>query len=377
MARSEFNNSIADSQGTSTEPIDPAKFDIEKYRNYEASLLDKNADFWKSKSGVAVYRRFRVPQVFSYGCSDREYSLGVQLCALNESMKYPCDIANFLEPWYGIGTVASAFGLDYIFHENQAPATKPPFKSIEETLNYKFLPVEKTGIGRHTLEMIEYFQDKTKGRIPMSLTDTQAPLNIASYLMDISTLFMEIYDNPEEYKKLLSIISDLSIDFSKKQMSLIGDALVSPGHGFGSSRSFTGIGMSDDNILMISDDMYEELEIPFREKIGAPFGGPVFHSCGNWTKKISVVKKIKGLVMVDGAFSAETDPSPNEPEPYGEEFANTNIVVNARIVGDVDTITENVKKLWKPGMKLIVATYCKTPEEQEKAYHAIHQICGC
>jgi hypothetical protein len=88
------------------------------------------------------------------------------------------------------------------------------------------------------------------------------------------------------------------------------------------------------------------------------------------------VKKIKGLRMVDGAFSAATDPSPNPPELFGEAFANTGIVVNARIVGGLETIAESVRRLWRPGMKLIVVTYCQNPEEQAEAYNQIYEICG-
>lgn len=77
----------------------------------------------------------------------------------------------------------------------------------------------------------------------------------------------------------------------------------------------------------------------------------------------------------DGAFSAETDPSPNRPESFAEAFTNTGIVVNSRIVGDCDTVVETVKKLWAPGMKLIVVTYCSTPEEQAEAYDRVHEIC--
>lgn len=242
---------------------------------------------------------------------------------------------------------------------------------------YDYHPVEETTIGKQTLAMIEYFLQETKGKIPISLTDTQSPLNIAAQLMDISTLFYEIYDYPDDYIKLLEVISDLHVSFSNKQKEFIGDALTSPGHGFPSSLSFSGIGMSDDNMLMLSDDMYEEYEIPFREKIGEVFGGAVFHSCGNWSKKIPVVKKIRNLGMVDGAFGAETDPSPNQAEGFGTAFANTGITLNARIVGNVDTIAEIVQQLWTPGLKLIVTTYCKTPEEQKQAYYKIHEICSC
>ena len=70
--------------------------------------------------------------------------------------------------------------------------------------------------------------------------------------------------------------------------------------------------------------------------------------------------------MVDGAFSEETDPDPNIVEPFAEQFVNTGIIVNARIVGDIQIITETVKKLWKPGIKLIVVTYCRARLNRKK-----------
>jgi len=45
------------------------------------------------------------------------------------------------------------------------------------------------------------------------------------------------------------------------------------------------------------------------------------------------------------------------------------------MVGDLETIREQVSRLWVPGMKLVVATYCETPAEQEKAYQLIHEFC--
>jgi hypothetical protein len=80
--------------------------------------------------------------------------------------------------WYGIGIIASAFGADYIWKEKQAPAIRPKFGSVKEALDYRPAPVSQTRIGRHTLDMIDYFPDKTGGRVPMSLTDTQSPLAV-------------------------------------------------------------------------------------------------------------------------------------------------------------------------------------------------------
>ena len=370
----EFNTSLADAQATAVSPCPPERFDLDAYQAYAAALADGCARFWQAESGVLVYRRMRVGEVFSYGCRQKEDSLAWQLGALQKSMAYKADVPNFLEPWYGIGTIASAWGLDYQWPEKQAPAVKGTFQSIDEALNYQPEPVEDTVIGRHILNMIQYFLDKTQGRLPISLTDIQSPLNSASYLVDTANFMMAAVLNPDNFRTLLDRVAEQAISFTRTQLKLLNDTIVWPGHGFASSPHFRGIGMSDDNLLMISGQQYLDLCAPATEKFGNAFGGPVFHSCGNWSTRIEQIKRLKQLRMVDGAFSSETDPDPNPVIPF-QAFAGSGIIVHARIVGDVDTITEVVKKLWLPEMKLIVTTYCQTPEEQAIAYDRIHALC--
>lgn len=372
--KSEFDYSIADSQGTDVKPIEPQKFDIAAYHDYAASLRQRCANFWNSKSGIAVYRRFRVPQVFSYGCKDMKLSLALQLSALQESMKYAADIPNFLEPWYGIGIVASAFGVEYEWPQGQAPIVKPPLKSVQEALSFDLKPIEETAIGKNALAMIEYFINKTKGKIPISLTDTQSPLNTASLIIDNNSLFMSFFDCPDDLEKLLQVITDLLINFTKKQIDLIDGSLVYPGHGFASSTVFKGLGMSDDVILMLSENQFLDFESQFLSKAGQPFGGVAFHSCGNWSPKADAVKNISNLVMVDGAFSAQTDPNPNLTEPIKDTFTGSNVIINARMVGPEEIVFEKAKQLYKHGMELIIVTYCKTPDEQKSLYEKIHSL---
>ena len=369
-----FDTSLADAQATAIEPLKPEKFNIEGYAEYEQSMREGCKKFWLADSGILVYRRMRVGEVYSFGSKSMKDSLEWQLGALQTSMDYKADIPNFLEPWYGIGTIASAYGFDYQWPEKQAPAVDGCFQTVTEALNYDPVPVEKTAIGKHILNMIEYFLEKTKGRVPTSVTDTQSPLNSAGYIVDSTGYMMDLVMSPEEFKQLLDKVADLAIAFTDKQLEFLDSVVVWPGHGFASSPHFQGIGMSDDNMLMISGEDYMRLCAPATEKFGNAFGGPVFHSCGNWSGRVEHIKKMKNLRVVDGAFSPETDPDPNPVEPF-HTFTDSNIVVNARIVGDVDTISTTVKKLWKPGMKLIVTTYCKSPEEQLEAYYKIHEIC--
>jgi len=370
-----FNSQLSDAQATEVVPIKPEDFDFDKYAAYVEHLNKTCAGFWKAEAGVVVYRRMRVAECFSYGCRDMKSSLANQLGALQKSMLYRADVPNFLEPWYGIGTIASAFGSDYLWPEGNAPALKPAFSSLDGILSYTPQEVAQTNIGRHTLNMIEYFMDKTRGQLPISFTDTQSPLNMVGHLLPLDQFFFDLMMEPEKVCKLFDVIADLSIAFNRKQHSLIGDALVYPGHGFASSTSWKGLGMSDDNAIMISPDQYLELAVPSVERICNPFGGPVFHSCGDWAKWIEAVLQVKGIRMADGAFSPETDPGAITDLESFHRFVGTSVVLNARIVGDIKTIEHQVKRLWTPGMKLVVVTYCQTPEEQTRAYDLIHQIC--
>ena len=195
-----------------------------------------------------------------------------------------------------------------------------------------------------------------------------------SYLLPITDLFMEIYDDPDSVEKAAQLTGDLLIEFLKKQETLLGDCLARPGHGFASSRMFTGAGMSDDNSIMIKSDDYADLFQKTDEKIGEAFGGTVYHSCGTWENKIDLVKGFQHLTTVDGAFTIETDPSPNNPEVFAKGFAGTGIVVNARAVGNCEDSFNAFNKLWTPNQKMIAVTYCETPEEQEKLYNMLHGL---
>lgn len=370
-----FDVNSRDSQATVVRPIAPEEFDISAYADYEQALLERCRKFWQGDSGVLVYRRMRVAEVFAADSRDMQKSLAWQLGALQESMKFKADVSNFLEPWYGLGTVASAFGFDYLWEPGLAPAVDGKFGSVVELLNADIRTVAETDIGRHTLEMTEYFLDKTKGRVPMSYCDVQSPLNTLSNIIDSNQFYMDFYDHPEEMHKAMNITSALLTGFTYRQQQMIGDALAKPGHGFSSARCFSGLGMSDDTVTMMSPDIYLDFAVPAMVRTGNCFGGAVFHSCGNWADKKHDIVRIENLCMADGAFSKATDPGANPTDGYADAFANTGVVLNARIVGPLEVVEQKVRQLWRPGMKLIVVTYAETVEEQAALYDRIHEIC--
>jgi hypothetical protein len=371
-----FDTSKSDAQATLVDPVKVSDFPFQTYQQYEQKLTERCRLFMKSDSGALVYRRMRVAEVFSYGCRDMKQSLEWQLGALQKSMDYEADVPNFLEPWYGIGMVACSFGIDYIWNQGQSPATKPAFQTIDKALAFDIKPVVETEVGKHSLEMIEYFLEQTKGKIPMSMGDIQSPFNNATNIVDTSNFLMAMIMEPEKVLRFLGVLAALEIDFYKEQEKLIGNCLVKPGHGFASSRVFEGFGMSDDNVVMVDEETYLNLVTPSFIKLGDAFGGPVHHSCGNFSDKAHMLKKISGLKMSDAAFTPETDPHPNSPEPFVQALKNSGIILNARMVGNPETVRETTEELWGEGMKLLVVTFSQSPQEQKHAYDMIHEICS-
>jgi len=371
-----FDYTKSDSMATPVKPVAPADFELARYETFAAGADERYAKFLRQPQGVAVWQRVRVGEVFRDACRDMQQSLRWQLGGLTRAMDYLSDAPAYLEPWYGIGTAASAFGAEYEWLPGQAPAVKPIFHSPDEIANLSPRPVAEVPILRATLATIEYFLLETQGRVPVSWCDIQSPINVAGGLVDITQFLMLLHDDPERAKAILSVLADEVIRFTKIQSELIGSALARPGHGFASARTGTGIGLSTDNLIMMSPAMFAEFCAEHTARIGAAFGGTAFHSCGNWGRWLPTVKQFAGLTMVDGAFSPQTDPAYNRCEEFRDGLTGTGVILHARIVGDSEEVLAHVKRLWQPGLKLIVVTHVQDPQAQHALYHAIHALCG-
>ncbi|MBP7687125.1 MAG: hypothetical protein KA765_04435 [Thermoflexales bacterium] len=369
-----FNTTLKDAQALSVTPIEPRNFDLAHFEVHAADADQRYADFMRQPSGLAVWQRVRAGEVFRDACRDMRQSLRLQLGALQKSLEYATDAPMYLEPWYGIGTTASAFGGEYEWFEGQAPAVRPLYRSMADVPPLVPRDFDQVPILRYTLDTIEYFLDQTHGRVPLSWSDLQAPLNVATELIDTSAFFTGMVDRADRVREVLSAVTEVVIRFTRQQSNLIGNRLARPGHGFASSRSGTGIGLSTDNLVMISPKMYEKFCVADNIAIGNAFDGLAMHSCGDYARWLPVLKKINNLIMVDAAFSAQTDPNPNTPEVFRDAFVNTGIIVHARMVGEPDEVLALTKRLWTPGLKLIIVTYVPDAEAQRQLYQDLHAL---
>ena len=107
-------------------PVDAGRRStLARYEAHAAEADARYADFLRQPEGIAVWQRVRVAEVFGDGCRDMAASLRWQLGGLTKALDYLTDAPNYLEPWYGIGVTAAAFGAEYEWPEGQAPVARP------------------------------------------------------------------------------------------------------------------------------------------------------------------------------------------------------------------------------------------------------------
>ena len=170
------------------------------------------------------------------------------------------------------------------------------------------------------------------------------PLNVATELVDTSGFFTGFVEGAEAIRRILAALTDEVIRFTEEQSRRIGDRLVRPGHGFASARAGRGIGLSTDNLVMISPRAYRQFCVENDARIGAAFGGTAIHSCGDWAR---LDRSSQGESAVDRGgclVHPRTDPNTNDAAAFRAAFAGTGIVVQARMVGDPDEVLARVQQ---------------------------------
>ena len=217
MAASAFDITTLDAQAMPAMPVAPADFDSARYEAHAAEADARYAEFMRQPEGIAVWQRVRVADVFRDGCRDMAASLRWQLGGLTKALDYLTDAANYLEPWYGIGVTAAAFGAEYEWPEGQAPVARPQYRTVHEASDLAARPAEQAQIMRHVLAMIDYFLEETHGRIPLSWSDLQNPLNVATELVDTTGFFTGFVEAPEAVRRMLAALTDEVIRFTQEQ----------------------------------------------------------------------------------------------------------------------------------------------------------------
>ena len=344
-------------------------FEFEKFLAYKEDKDNSYIRFLEGKyDGVPIVQMASGAH-WSGLCRYKEESLEAQLDFLTASMSLKTDfLFGYLEPWYGVGIYAAAYGCKYLWYENNAPQVLPVIKNIDELKDFKHPSINDCEEMLAVIDMIKYFKEETGGVLDIALTDTQSTNDTASLIMDTEEFFSASAEDPEILDPFLESITKMIIDFSECQMEAIGDSLAAPGHIMVSLRGGKGISISDDNMSFISPKTYDRTSRRFNDMISDHFGGIAMHSCGNFVHNLELLRDSKGLHTVDLPVGNIPDPSPCDAAKVAEIFRNSPVIVKAKVGwNEIDKVTPLVS----PDIRLIVQLATRgTVEERNIQYES-------
>ncbi len=345
---------------------------IDKYDRAFESRQQKLLDFQEGERPFLV--ALTGPGNFYTKCNTIEDSFEANIQDFSDALDLPSDILPYLEPWFGTGLYASGFGCEYVWREDESPACHYKYNQIDEVAEINKPEKFDTGIFKMVTDAIEYFKERTNGRLPICVTDTQSAHDTATLVVNAVEVFTASYSVPDLLNDFLKKINETVIEFSKKQIELIGDCLSLPGHimSFSTIGGF-GFSISDDNLAVSSPQVNKDFLLPFDDEIGKALGGLALHSCGNWSHTMPMVAEMESIRMIDCAISKDVDPNPNEPEKVRDAFKGTDIIVQVRFGTEVEKELELLERIFDPELKL-VARVSGVPEQAENQYNILNEF---
>lgn len=230
---------------------------------------------------------------------DEEKMMRQQLENITQTSWYDTDYVPFLEPWICVPLYVEPFGAEVQFFENEWPACKPlVYDNPQDVYKLKYVKPWQSDLWKQLLKTIRFFEQNSRGDIPISTTDPQGPFTNASLLWQTSEFFSACYTDPKEVHYLMNLLTQQFIEFYEAQLKVI-DNPAFPGHSFPLGEKGRGISISDDNSVMISPGLFEEFNLPYLSRISEHFNGLYYHSCGKYEHMLDSILKIPKLRAIN------------------------------------------------------------------------------
>lgn len=230
----------------------------------------------------------------------------IRLLKLGNATLLRDDFVRNLQPMLGVPIFASAFGCQVDFPKSAMPVSHPLYSgdnAAEQILNIKEHPAVDKNLLGEILDMTDYFEKKSKGKIPIAATDLQSPMDSAYLVWSSCDFLCAMYTDKEAVHHLMRLSTDLFIKFVKEMRSRVTEFI--PFH-FPAAylKDGQGVAVSEDVLAILSPELWEEFNLPYLNEVSEEFGGIFLHSCGNFEHQLNSIKKVKDLRGINFSVTA-------------------------------------------------------------------------
>ncbi|GEM_PF-754989 len=262
--------------------------------------------------------------------SAKEKLLLAQLANIVLTLQHETDYMPFIDSFEGVTVLAEAFGCEVIVPSHGDPQVSRPliFENYWDVWNLQ-KPDAHNPVYLRILEHLHFFEEMTDYALPVTVTDPQSPLDVASLIWDNTSFLLALRERPKEVHHLLHMVTEAFIEFYSLQYGLLKNPAL-PGHSFPLLKGARGISISDDEAVLLSPQLFEEFNLPYLAKISETFGGLYYHCCGDFGHLIESILKIPGLRAVNAHLS---------PREFHPEYVRTFLDAGVALflgMGDVE-----------------------------------------
>jgi hypothetical protein len=250
--------------------------------DYEQRIR-KQRDFYSSEEtdfllGVRINPPQPNPYPYEEMLASPEKALETTLSFLKPSLVLDTDFVPCVYPiqFRMIHPIPSLFGCDMRIVSDDVRVV-PILDRIEQVWDLEAPSLDR-GVLPRVIEHLEYYKNHAPPELPIAPPSEQSPFVIA-YQLRGEAIFLDLYDHPEEVKRLLELITDTFIRVERLYKAVLKEP---KGHRVSFQYLFVpGLRIAADSDVMLSSEFIEEFEIPYLKRIAAEFGTLAIHYCGN------------------------------------------------------------------------------------------------
>jgi len=250
--------------------------------DYEQRIR-KQRDFYASEErdfllGVRINPRTPNPYPYEEILACPKKALDTALSFLKPSLELDTDFVPCIYPiqFRMIHPIPSLFGCLMRIVSDDVRVL-PILDRIEQVWDMGAPDLDR-GVLPKVIEHLEYYKRHAPPELPVAPPSEQSPFVIA-YQLRGDAIFLDLYDHPEEVKRLLELITDTFIRVERLYKEILNEK---SGYRVSFQNLFVpGLRIAADSDVMLSAEFVEEFEMPYLKRIADEFGSLAVHYCGN------------------------------------------------------------------------------------------------
>jgi hypothetical protein len=208
---------------------------------------------------------------------------------------------------FGTGPLATAFGSRMIVREDEAVFYEPAVHTPEEVMRIEKPDLHRAGILPKILERIDFYNEATDARIPMSVCDTALPWSIATQVWHYEDMLEATLTAPQAVHHLLNLVTECIIEWEDIQKARMTRWTLS-NSGLTDRWMHRGTYKGDDCMVAVSPAIFEEFFLPYNNRVSRAQGGLCYHCClkHDW--------QFPSMIKTEGFMGMDADPQWNDFE---------------------------------------------------------------